>query len=236
MESTPVPDLSTRRATLFAILIAAAVFAAVAPTLRWIELTGGNENIVVETALEIRRNGTWLLPTMLGEPRIKKPPLVAWITAASMRGQTLRELDDPQRSDAAYRDLAWQVRWTGLLAGCLTIVATFALARLILNNRLALVAAAAVGTMILFQKYMRQSTTDVHLTLWVTVANAALAYGLLRRRWRGPTIVTAIALGIAFLCKGPVALLLTLAPAIVFWLWFLPPRGRPGGGGGGKVA
>ena len=211
------PDLPPRRAWLYTVLIAAVVFAAVAPTLRWTQLTGGNENIVIETALEIRRGECgWLLPTMLGEPRVKKPPLVAWIVAASLRDETIHALSDPARRERAYVDLAWQVRWSALLAGCGTILATFALARAVLNNRDAVIAAAVVGTLLMFQRYMRQSTTDVHLTLWVAVANAAMALGLLRGRWTIATLVAATALGIAFLCKGPVALVQTLAPALAF--------------------
>lgn len=200
---------------LLALLVAATVFACVAPTLRWPQLTGGNENIVIQTALEIRRGGPWLVPNMLGEPRVKKPPLVAWITALTLDQQTLDQLDNPKLREQAYVDLAWQVRWTGLLAGCVTIVATFFLGRALFDPRIGLVACMIVGTTILFQKYMRQSTSDVHLALWVTIANAFLATAIIRRRvWSG-FIGAGIATAMAFLCKGPVALLEVVLPAIL---------------------
>ncbi len=207
---------------LLAILAAAIVFAFVAPTLRWPQLTGGNENIIVQTALEIRRGGPWLVPTMLGEPRIKKPPLVAWITALSMRQSTLDQLKNPATREQAYVDLAWQVRWTGLLAGCVTMLATYFLGKAIYDSRLGLVACMVAGTTILFQKYMRQSTSDVHLAMWVTIANAGFACALFREHlWRG-MLVGGIATGLAFLCKGPVALLDTVLPAmalVLYWRW-----------------
>ena len=155
-----------------------------------------------------------LLPQMMGEPRVKKPPLVAWITAFAMRPATLAQLDDAQTRDAAYVDLAWQVRWTGLLAGCITILATFEIGRLIFSNRAGLAAAVAVSSNLLFLKYMRQSTSDVHLAMWVTIANACFVHGLVRQRWWIGSILGAIAVAMAFLCKGPVALLETVLPLV----------------------
>ena len=43
------PGSAPRRPVLLALLIAGAFFAAVAPTLRWQEFSGGSENLVVET-------------------------------------------------------------------------------------------------------------------------------------------------------------------------------------------
>ena len=42
---------------LAAVLVAAAFFAAVAPTLPWQEFAGGSENLVAQTVLEMRRGG-----------------------------------------------------------------------------------------------------------------------------------------------------------------------------------
>lgn len=211
----------------YTVLVAGVFFATLAPTLRWPELTGGNENIVIQTALEMRRGGPWLIPNMLGEPRVKKPPLVAWITALTLRQSTLDRMEDPATREQAYRELAWQVRWTGLLAGCVTIIATFFLGRVLFDARTGWVAALVVSSTILFQKYMRQSTSDVHLAMWVTIANVFLVMALVRGRfwvgWTGAGLATAM----AFLCKGPVALLATLLPAICFvglirWRVFRP--------------
>ena len=230
-ESSPSAsaELSTLRAWLLAILMAAVVFGAIAPTLTWPELTGGNENIVVQTALEMRRSGpvfskNWLVPTMLGEPRVKKPPLVAWMTALAMRPATVAALDDPGQRDAAYRSLAWQIRWTGLLAGCVLMLATFELGRLIGGTSTGLCAAAAVATNLLFLKYARQSTSDVHLAMWVVVANVGFLHGLLRKRWWLAATLGAFATGMAFLCKGPVALLETVLPLAICLSLRLAPK------------
>src|SRR5882762_8380635 len=69
-------------------------FGAVAPTLSWLEFSGGMENLNIATALELRRDhpDSWLVPTLEGEPRVKKPPLTAWITAAAIHPQTVADL------------------------------------------------------------------------------------------------------------------------------------------------
>ena len=56
-----------------AIVIAIVVFAAVAPTLAWLEFSGGSENLNAATVLEMRRGGPWLVPTLNGRARLAKP-------------------------------------------------------------------------------------------------------------------------------------------------------------------
>src|SRR5256885_13561039 len=60
---------SSARDWMARILIPLLFFAATAPTLPWVEFAGGAENIVVATALEMRRSGQWLIPTLAGERR-----------------------------------------------------------------------------------------------------------------------------------------------------------------------
>ena len=177
------------------------------------------ENLTVATALEIRRpGGSWILPTLETEPRVAKPPLAAWIAAASIRPSTFSHLDDTNfdRRNAAYRALAFDVRWTALLCSCLTLLAIFDLGRTIGSPPTGLTAMILAGSTLYLLRFGRQATTDVQLMLWVTVANAAIARLLLRGpSWRA-AIATGIALGLALMSKGPVALLQTLLPAGVF--------------------
>ena len=224
LEDTDVPR---RQAWLLAVLIAAALFAAVVPTLRWVEFTNGNENIVVQTALEMRHGGPKLLPHLLGEPRVKKPPLVAWVAAASMRQPTIDQLKDAATAGIAYRDLALQVRWPSLVAACVMVLATFDFGRTWGGARVGLCSAMAVATCYLTFKYMRQTTTDAHLAAWVAVANACLARGLLRGgRWTA-AIGGGVAIGVAFLCKGPVAVVQTALPALVTLIVLSARRPKP---------
>src|SRR3954469_13576756 len=79
---------------LAALGVAALVFAAVAPTLSWLEFSSGSEKLVVETVLEMRRRGPWLVRAREKLPRTQKPPLPAWLTAAAARPGTVAALAD----------------------------------------------------------------------------------------------------------------------------------------------
>jgi 4-amino-4-deoxy-L-arabinose transferase-like glycosyltransferase len=199
-------------------LIAALFFVVAAPTLSWLEFSNGSENLNVATALEIRRTGNWLLPTLQGEPRYAKPPLTVWITAASIRQSTFDALSnpDPILRANAYRDVAWQMRWPAYATSCLSILALYLLARALCGNQIAVSAALIFGTSFAFIRFSRSATTDVYLTFWVIIANVFLAKALLQnQRWTG-FIGAGVAIGLAFMSKGPVALVQTLAPAIAF--------------------
>src|SRR4051812_28235850 len=103
-----------------ALLVAALFFAAVAPTLNWLEFSGGSENLVVGAVVGMERGGARLGPNLRGEPRIKKPPLPRWIAASGVRRST-RERPasvDQATRDAAFHRLAFEIRWTSLAAAC----------------------------------------------------------------------------------------------------------------------
>src|SRR3954469_5114315 len=95
------------------VALVAVFFAAVAPTLPWLQFYFAEENVVIAQALELRRTGNWLIPTLHGRPRTIKPPLAVWITALAIRPATFDALSstDPAVRDAAYRRLSFQTRW-----------------------------------------------------------------------------------------------------------------------------
>lgn len=229
-----------RRLSIY-LLMAGGFFAAMGPTLSWLEFSGGLENLNIATALELRRDhpgglGNWLIPTLEGEARVKKPPLTAWITAAAIRPSTLAALSspDPQQRNGAALRLAWEARWPALLAACLMIIAACELGRILADEPTGYLAGIVLGTTLMFTRFARSAMIDVHMGLWVTLASIGLALALLRgRRWSG-CLLAGAALGLAFLCKGPVAWVQTLVPAIVFvaLVWWrrwdsgaLPARG-----------
>jgi 4-amino-4-deoxy-L-arabinose transferase-like glycosyltransferase len=212
-----------RQTCLPALGVAALVFAAVAPTLPWQEFSSGSENLNLATVLEIRREGRWLMPTLQGQPRTQKPPLTAWITAAAVRDGTMAGLDefDPARRDRAYTRLAWDVRWTALVSSCAMLLATYGLGKTIGGGdaRLGLLAAAVCGSSLLFLRQARYATTDVQLALWVTLANLCLAKAFLENRWWLGCTLGGVALGLALMSKGPVALVQSVVPVALFVAW-----------------
>ena len=220
-----------RRSDWPAIAIAAMFFAAVAPTLRWLEFSNGAEGLVVATAMEIRRTGNWLIPTLQGETRLAKPPLATWITAAAISRRTLSEVhsSDPAVREVAFRRLAWEVRAPALLAACVLLLATSAFARALgIETALAAATAAAVaGSMILMLRFCRHATTDIYLAMWVAIANALLVRGLFCGRAESAFPGAGAALGLALMTKGPVAVVVSIVPACIVAIMFRPRSGRP---------
>lgn len=189
-----------RRPSIVCAVLAAVFFIALAPTLIWLEFTGGMENFNVETALEMTRDGHWLIPTLDGQVRTKKPPLAEWITALGIRGS---------------RSLGWGARWPSLLCAALTLVAIYELGRLTGGPRLGLASMCIAGSTYLFLKFAREASYDTQLTLWVTAANVCLAWAILRGRWWLGCLGAGAALGLALMTKGPPAILETVVPPVV---------------------
>jgi hypothetical protein len=180
------------------------------------------ENLNIATALELRRDqpDNWLLPTLEGEPRVKKPPLTAWMTAAAIRPRTVADLSsrDAGVRDAAATRLAWEVRWPSLLTACLMLVAIYELGRVVADSTTGIVAALIAGTTGMFLKFSRMAMIDVNLGLWVTLANVFMAHAVLKgRRWTG-CVGAGVALGLAFLSKGPVPWVQSIVPVVVYVL------------------
>src|SRR5436309_15049711 len=106
------PTAAAFRAWALPVLIAAACFAVLAPAVTWAQFQNSIECIAVGTALETRRDGHWLVPTLGGETRTRKPPLTTWLTAAAIRPCTVGAMSDRDGAEreAAYRWFAWEAR------------------------------------------------------------------------------------------------------------------------------
>lgn len=190
-----------QRPVVHRILIAVVFFAVVAPTLSWLQFSGGMENFNVATAQEVARDGCWAVPTLGGVPRIEKPPIVHWITALGILSS---------------HDLGWGARWPNLIVACLMLVMVYELGRAIGDWRWGLISACICSTTLLFLKFAHQASYDINLALWVIAADVCIARAILHgERWGG-LILAGFCLGIAIMCKGPISLLEAVAPAVVF--------------------
>lgn len=208
------------------VLLSAVVFAAVAPTLRWLEFSNSAESLNVATAQEILRTDNWLIPTLQDKVRSTKPPLTAWVTALAISDGTMRDISsaDATTRAHAFADLAWEVRWPALLAACLTLICIAEIGRLIGGPTCGILSLVACSTCLIFLRFCRYSTTDVQLMLWVSAGNMFLLYALLNGRvWVG-YIGAGIALGIAMMSKGPVGLIQSILPVAVYAIYHRPKQ------------
>ncbi len=214
-------DPAPHRPLLSVLLVMALLFVVVLPVLPTREMGRTLENLNIATALEMRRDGHWLFPTLEGLPRTKKPPLAAWITAWAISPRTVHDCSsrDPAIRDSAFRRLALEARWPALLQACLALLGVYSLGRSVGGASLGVIAALIAASSYQFIRFAQVTLTDVPLMLWVITANAFIAVVIFQRRiWLG-SIGAGIALGLAFMSKGPVCFVQTLAPLIVWQLW-----------------
>lgn len=147
----------------------------------------------VDAARAMVERRDYVVPYYRGEPFFDKPALTYWLMAASFRalGFTITA-----------------ARLVPAIAAVLVILVTVWLGRMLFDRAAALLGGLVLATTAAFMAFGRIAMSDMLLTLWSTLAVAlavkACAQG---RSW--PWIpVAGAALGVGFLTKGPVAVLL----------------------------
>jgi len=155
-------------------------------------------------------SGDWLLPRYQGEPFFDKPPLTYWLVAASFEafGMTLAA-----------------ARLVPALAALCALGATVWLGSQLLGRRQALLGGLLLMTTFGFVSFGRIAMSDMLLALWTTLA-LALALRLYAGggAWLGPLL--GLVLGLGFLTKGPIALILP-GLGLLLLAWRERARGLP---------
>jgi 4-amino-4-deoxy-L-arabinose transferase-like glycosyltransferase len=175
-----------------------------------LELWGKREQRAAVEALDTIDHNHWLLAQIQGRPRLEKPPLPRW-TIAALMGLTGR------------RD-EWVVRLPSACSGLAIVALVYALGISMGGRPVALASAMALCTTGLFIAELRQAGNDGPLALFTTLALYAAwrrLHGLPPSQGtsspfsgidppgsRGWAFLFHAALGLGFLCKGPIILLL----------------------------
>jgi hypothetical protein len=155
--------------------------------LRAFGLTDLDEGFYASVAWEMRQSGDWRTPTFLGEPWFEKPPLLYWLMVGSMRVFSENEFALRLPSALMYALTLALLAWWGnrqLGAGA--------------GSWAALLFALAPLSLIL----ARLAITDMALAFFLTLAVIALW----EVRGLGWSLIGGVALGLAFLTKGPFGL------------------------------
>ena len=171
------------------------------------ELWGRREQRAAAEAVDTVAHGHWLVGQIQGRPRLEKPPLPRWITAGLM---TLTG-----RRDEVV------VRLPNALAALAVVALTYGWGRSVGGRAVGLAAGFALASTAFFVVEMRQAGNDGLLTLGVALSLLAAA-----RRWgiggdgeAGPKLWNLVfwaAVGLGFLCKGPVVFLWVGVPIVGF--------------------
>ena len=164
-----------------------------------------DESRYAQIALEMVQTGDYIVPRLLGEPYLDKPPLLYWATAGSFKLFGTSEL---------------AARIPTAVAALLTVLATFLLGSRFLGSRVAYIAAIMLFLCLGFVLSGRFLIMDGLLTLFTTICLLASYLAIrgksVRLHW---WLTAAVACGLGVMTKGPVALVLTLPPLVAFqWL------------------
>jgi 4-amino-4-deoxy-L-arabinose transferase-like glycosyltransferase len=164
----------------------------------------------LDAARAMADRGDWLLPTFRGQPFFDKPPLAYWQFAGAF------EAFGPELLAARLLSVAWAV---------VSVVVTWRLGCLLFDGRVASAAALVLATTPGFLAMSRLAMSDMPLT---ALCLAAVLLGLRAAEAPVPATPRLVAcgalLGLAFLTKGPIALLFTLAPMLALAPRLARPR------------
>jgi 4-amino-4-deoxy-L-arabinose transferase-like glycosyltransferase len=162
-------------------------------------ITDSDEAFYAESAFEMVESGDWLTPHYNYEVRFQKPVLYYWLTAATYRLAGVSET---------------AARWWAAMAGLGLVLVTAACARRWYDEDTGWIAGAIVATNFGYFSLARMALPDLPLTFLMTLAIwTGLACTLETQRFPMRWVAaSAVALGLGFLMKGPVGLVI---PAIV---------------------
>ncbi len=140
----------------------------------------------------VERND-WLVPHYRGEPFFDKPVLTYWLMAFCFR---------------LFGFAPGAARLVPALAALVVVALTAWLGSLLFDRRTGLAGAAILATTVAFVAFGRIAMSDMLLTLWTVLAFALAvrAYRSPAPAWLAPAL--GASLGLGFLTKGPVAILL----------------------------
>jgi 4-amino-4-deoxy-L-arabinose transferase-like glycosyltransferase len=176
-----------------------------------VDLWGKREQRAAAEAIDTVERQYWLVAEIQGRPRLEKPPLPRWMIAGSMLVTGRRD--------------AWAVRLPSAICALGTVALIYALGRRMGGRPVGLASAMILSSSGLFVGELRQAGHDGPLAFLTTLALYA-AWHLLDeegltevrrahgdRPWR---LLFSAALGLGFLCKGPIVLMLTSAAIVPY--------------------
>jgi 4-amino-4-deoxy-L-arabinose transferase-like glycosyltransferase len=168
---------------------------------------GKREQRAVAESIDTVDNGHWLVAEIQARPRLEKPPLPRWISASLVALTGRRD--------------QWLLRLPAALSALGMVGLVYGLGRRMGGRDVGLAAGLALTSVVMFVVEMRQAGNDGPLAFFLTLA----IYAAWRRLHGGPAddppclpadrpgakgwaVLMYAALGLGFLCKGPVAVLL----------------------------
>ncbi len=191
-QSVSYPGCTVIKRLVFLAILALPFFVVLDESSVW----DANEAFYVQTPREMLQRGDWVVPYFNGEPRLNKPPLCYWLVGAF------------------YRLFGVSLFWERLILAALgfgSVLLVYRTGAMLFDSDTALIAAGILATTFRLLMLSRRLLIDI-LLLFCLLAVLMFFLEWLKRDRRGSLLLAGVFLGLAFLAKGPVAL---LAPALL---------------------
>jgi 4-amino-4-deoxy-L-arabinose transferase-like glycosyltransferase len=184
----------------YALLLTVSAFLTL-PNLGAPSLWDMDEGLNAQASREMKEAHTWVIPTFNYQLRTAKPAMINWLQRISYEVFGVSE---------------WSARLPSVLAGWLSVLLVYELARRMFDRATGLLAGLILASVAHFVMLVHAATPDSTLLAFTSLAYLLFWNGHVNgsRRWWYPM---AAAAGLAFLTKGPIAVVL---PAIVVFLYF----------------
>lgn len=153
-----------------------------------------------EIGREMLASGNLLEPTLNGIKHFHKPPAAYWAIAAGLKLFGVNEFG---------------ARFFSVIAGLLSLIALYWLARTFLDREGALQSTAILASSLLFLLMTRVASTDIYLTLFVIASQCYLMRQVYGSKSSLNALLYGLFLGLGFLAKGHIVFLFTLLPYLV---------------------
>lgn len=160
-------------------------------------ITDSDEAFYADSAREMVASGDWITPYYNYEPRFQKPVLYYWLTAAASLVLGANEM---------------AARFWAAMAGLGLVLVTAAAGRRWYDESTGLLAGAIVATNVGYFSIGRMALPDLPLAFCISLAIWAALVATLEQE-RSPrkfVLLAALALGLGFLTKGPVGLIIPI--------------------------
>jgi len=165
-------------------------------------LVGPDEPRYVRIGQEMFQSGDYVTPTLNSRAWLEKPPLLFWIQAVTLHLFPASE---------------WSARLPISLLAILTSLGCGYLLGSMVGSRVGLLAILVAATTPFFFVFSRAASTDLPLAAFLSLAMLSIYRGY-QTGTLGWVILSALALALAVLSKGPVALILLIGTVISFWV------------------
>ncbi len=164
-----------------------------------------DETRYAEIPREMIVTGDWLVPQLNFKTYYDKPPLLYWACAASYSVFGVSE---------------WSARLVPALGGLLTLASTIFFGNRLFNRRVGLLAGIVLLLSVGFLGGSRILLIDGLLTACISLSLFAACEAVRNKELGiGWWVIAAVAAGLGFLSKGPIALVMFLPPIVAYtWL------------------